>query len=155
MQFDFLKSRVNEFLGAHFKDKTALWTIYKLIFTPSHSQCAVERGFSINKELLIENLQEKSIVCQRDVYDHLQASKVDLHNYPISSGLLKSCKSARQRYSTHLEEQRSKVKADQKSNKRKLIMDAINDVKEHKKDFLHCFIERRYWKTLLPSRGIG
>ena len=91
MQFDCLKSKVDEFLGAHFKDKTALWTICKLIFTLSHSQCAVERGFSINKELLIENLQEKSIVCQRVVYDHLQASKVDLHNYPISSGLLKSC----------------------------------------------------------------
>ena len=43
--------------------------------------------------------------------------------------MLKSCKSARQRYSIHLEEQRSKVKEDQKSNKRKLIMDKINDVK--------------------------
>lgn len=69
-------------------------------------------GIYINREVLIENLQEKSIVCQIIVYDHVQASKVDLHNYPVSSVLLKSCKSARLRYSTHLEEQRSKVKGD-------------------------------------------
>ena len=112
MQFYFSKSRVDKFLGAHFKDKTALWVICKLIFTLSHRQCAVEWGFSINREVLIENLQEKSIVCQIIVYDHVQASKVDLHNYPVSSVLLKSCKSARLRYSTHLEEQRSKVKGD-------------------------------------------
>ena len=54
--------------------------ICKLFFTLSHSQCVVERGSSINKEILIENLQEKSIVCQRVAYDHVQASKVDLHN---------------------------------------------------------------------------
>ena len=42
MQFDFLKSRVGEFLGAHFKDKTVLLTICKLIFTLSHSQYVVE-----------------------------------------------------------------------------------------------------------------
>ena len=80
MQCDFLRSRVDEFLGAHFKDKSALWTICKLFFTLSHSQYVVERGFSISKEILIENLQEKSIVCQRVAYDHVQASKVDLHN---------------------------------------------------------------------------
>ena len=99
VQFDFLNSRVDEFLGAHLKDKTALWTICMLIFFFSHSQCAVEWGFCINKEILIENLQEKSIVYQRVVYDYLEASKADLHNYPISSCLLKSCKSARQKYS--------------------------------------------------------
>lgn len=133
MQVDFLKSRVDQFLRAHFKDKTACWIICKLIFTPSHNQCAVERGFCINKEILIENLQGKSIVWQKVVYDHLQASKVDLHKYPIGSDLLRSCKSTRQRYSIHLQEQRIKVKVDQKSNKRKLVMDEVNDVKEHQK----------------------
>ena len=50
MQFYFSKSRVDKFLGAHFKDKTALWVICKLIFTLSHRQCAVEWGFiSIEK----------------------------------------------------------------------------------------------------------
>ena len=37
MQFYFSKSRVDKFLGAHFKDKTALWVICKLIFTLSHT----------------------------------------------------------------------------------------------------------------------
>ena len=45
IQFNFLKSRVDEVLEAHFKNKRALWTICKLIFKFSHSQCAVKRGF--------------------------------------------------------------------------------------------------------------
>lgn len=133
MQFDFSKSRVDEFLRPYFKDQKALWAICKVIFTLSHSQSAVERGFSINKELLIENLQEKSIVSQRVVYDHLQSSNVDLHEYQLSNGLLKSCKAARQRYGTHLEDQKRKVNEDKKSNKRKSITDEINNVKNHKK----------------------
>ena len=153
LQFDFSKSRVDEFLRPYFKDQKALWAICKVIFTLSHSQSAVERGFSINKELLIENLQEKSIVSQRVVYDHLQSFSVDLHEYQMSNGLLKSCKAARQRYGTHLEDQKRKVNDDKKSNKRKLITDEINNVKDHKKrlissiDALNTDIEKLCYKA--------
>ena len=37
----------------------------------SHGQSASERGFSANKNLLVENLQEKSIECQRIVVDYM------------------------------------------------------------------------------------
>ena len=37
-----------------------------MIFTLSHGQASVERGFSINKTILSENMQPESIIaCQR------------------------------------------------------------------------------------------
>ena len=41
------------------------WKVVKLVFTLSHGQAAVERGFSDNKEVLVENMQELSLVSQR------------------------------------------------------------------------------------------
>ena len=47
------------------------WDVFKLIFTLSHGQAAVERAFSVNKELLVKNLQQLSLVSQRIVSDYL------------------------------------------------------------------------------------
>ena len=41
------------------------WKVCSIIFVLSYGQSAVERGFSINKDLLVDNLQEKSLVSQR------------------------------------------------------------------------------------------
>ena len=64
----------------------------------SHGQSAVERGFSINKELLVDNLQEKSLVSQRMVYDHIKSNKITIHEYELPGDLLKSCKLSNRRY---------------------------------------------------------
>ena len=39
--------------------------VYKLLLTLSHGQFAVERGFSMNRDMLIENLHEETLVTQR------------------------------------------------------------------------------------------
>jgi len=39
-----------------------------------HGNAAVERSFSINKECLVENLLEDSLVAQRVVYDAVSAA---------------------------------------------------------------------------------
>lgn len=43
--------------------------LIKLLLTFSHGNANLERGFSINKECLVENLEEKSLVAQRSIYD--------------------------------------------------------------------------------------
>ena len=42
-----------------------LWITMQLILTLSHGQATVERGFSVNKEVLAPNLQETSLVAMR------------------------------------------------------------------------------------------
>jgi len=46
-----------------FDDKQGpLWKVVKMVLTLSHGNASVELGFSINKELLIENKEEETIV---------------------------------------------------------------------------------------------
>jgi len=40
-----------------------------MVLILSHGNAAVESGFSVNKELLVENMEEETIVAQRVVFD--------------------------------------------------------------------------------------
>ena len=102
-----------------------IWKVCSIIFVLSHGQSAVERGFSINKELLVENLQEKSLVSQRMVYDHTNSNKINIHEYELPSDLLKSCKLSNPRYNAALEETKKREKIGTVARKRKSINEDI------------------------------
>ena len=54
----------------------------------SHGESSIERGFTINKEVLQDNLQEKSLVPQRLIIEEFEITKsLQLH-----------CKLSSQRY---------------------------------------------------------
>ena len=104
----------------------------------SHGQSAVERGFSINKELLVENLQEKSLVSQRMVYDHISTNKINIHEYELPSDLLKSYKLSNRRYNADLEETKKQEKIGTVARKRKLIDEDIQVAKKKKDEVTKC-----------------
>ena len=60
---------LGKFLGLYISRKKfdKLWNICKLTFIFSHGQAVVERGFSVNKEILVEKLQQKPLISQRMV----------------------------------------------------------------------------------------
>ena len=132
LRFDIKKDRVDEFLGLFLHRKThflSLWKVAKIIFTLSHSQCAVERGFSVNKELLVENLEKTSLCGQRMVYDHMVSTKNTPQEIEISNELKKNCKLAHSKYVAALETNKANAEINQKSKKRKFISDEIANVK--------------------------
>ena len=47
------------------------WSVIRKCLIFSHGQASVESGFSVNGSILVENLLEESLVCQRLVYDGL------------------------------------------------------------------------------------
>ena len=53
----------------------------------------MERGFSVNKECLFENMEENSIIGRRQIYDYI-SSAGGLENYEISKSLILSCRNA-------------------------------------------------------------
>jgi len=53
-----------------------LWEVFQIIVTLSHDQAAFERGFSINNELMVENMKEESLTASRFVYDTVKSSAV-------------------------------------------------------------------------------
>ena len=93
--FDKSTDAIDLFLGEflHKNQKyISFWKVCGITFVLSHGQSAVERGFSVNKQLLVENLQEKSLVSQRIVYDDINSNEIKVQEYDLPSDLLKSCK---------------------------------------------------------------
>ena len=67
-----------------------LWKVIKMVLILSRGNAAVESGFSVNKELLVENIEEDTIVAQRIVFDAIRVSgmyvtKIDIPNKMIVS----------------------------------------------------------------------
>ena len=64
-KFDYSKSRLDEFLCSFIVGDSKyqdLWQVCIFVFTLSHGQAPVERGFNVNKDTEVENLEEDSLV---------------------------------------------------------------------------------------------
>ena len=75
-------SRLDKFLYEEIgtkKEYGLLFDVIKLCLCLSHGQATVERGFFINANLIVEDLQEERIFAQRIVYD----------KFPLLVGCLK------------------------------------------------------------------
>ena len=83
------------------------------VFTLSHGQTQIERGFNVNAGLLVENLTSSLIVAQRRVYDHLSFNKRSPHGFEIKDELCVSCPNAPSKYKENLKE----IKYAEKSKK--------------------------------------
>ena len=105
--------------------------VCKIVFTLSHGQSQFDRGFNVNKEILVENLKEESLKGQRIVYDHIQSENIKLQEFKLTNELVNSYEAAHQRYYTiALEENKLTVIENQKKVKRKPVDDEISDVKK-------------------------
>lgn len=75
MNFDETKDRLDDFWftwTTKHKLNDLLMTVKTLLIL-SHGNATVESGFSINEDLLVENLRHHSIINQRIVYDYIKS----------------------------------------------------------------------------------
>ena len=93
------------------------WKVVKLVLTLSHGQAAVERGFSVNKQVL-------------DYLHYLHHVGKRISEVPMANDLLKNCKLAHSRYLAALEKQKVEAVQETKNLKRKLRRDEIANVRE-------------------------
>jgi hypothetical protein len=88
------------------QDFTKLWVVVEKVLLISHGQASVERGFSVNKQVEVDNLIGSTFEAKRMVCDHTAAvggiCNIDVDN----KQLLLSCSNARQKYGLYLEEQK-------------------------------------------------
>ena len=68
-----------------------VWTICKTVFIFSHGQSFTGRGFSVNKEIVDYNMEEKSLKSQRLVYDTINNGNAKLTDFQITPASRKSC----------------------------------------------------------------
>lgn len=79
------------------EDCKELRTIIKITLILSHGNANVERGFSVNKHCLVENMEEETIVAHRLAYDTIN-SLGGLENLMITKSLILSVRNAHSRY---------------------------------------------------------
>ena len=94
-EFKNYKERVDVFLYAHINDKKefqSLWSVFKLLLTICKNQSMVERGFSINTDVITPNLKNETLVSLRTVHDTINAMVIDLSSFVVPKELLAQCR---------------------------------------------------------------
>ena len=109
-----------------------LFSLIKMLLVLSHGQASMERGFSVNKEVEVENLMKQSVVAQRVVCEAVKSAG-GVSEIKLVNELMTSCSLARQRYTAHLEKAKELKKSEEQKQKRKAILDEIDEIKAKKK----------------------
>lgn len=82
---------LDTFLMNHLQNYPVLIKIVKYICTLQHGQSAIERGFSVNDLMLLENMLQSSLVNRRLVYDAVKNLK-SLSDIEIDNKMMKQCR---------------------------------------------------------------
>ncbi|KAJ8043443.1 hypothetical protein HOLleu_10524 [Holothuria leucospilota] len=129
------KERLDTFFGKYLKNTkfAKLWDVFKLLLTLSHGQASVERDYLVNKDMLVENMQEKTLVALRTVYDSIAATGQDFTEVPFTPRMKRNIKAARMRYKKYLDDQRKAKGENEKAKKRKAVQDELHDRQKKKK----------------------
>lgn len=89
----------------------------RIILTLFHGNAAVERGFSVNKECLIENLHEESLIAIRSVHGAILTAG-NLTNVPITKLMISDVRKSSSKRQNALKEKKLKIDEDQNARKR-------------------------------------
>ena len=109
-----------------------LWLTMQLLLTLSHGQATVERGFSVNEEVLTPNLQEVSLQAIRLVHISVLAQNIKVADFVITEALLSSCSHASNKYSMYLMEKKEEKEKTEKGRKRKALEEDLIAAKKEK-----------------------
>ncbi|GBN85658.1 hypothetical protein AVEN_88561-1 [Araneus ventricosus] len=80
-------SRVDEFFyeTVNTSKYRNLWKVGEMLLLLSHGQATVEKGFSINKKVEVENMKELLYVSQRLICDYINSTGGSIHNIKITN----------------------------------------------------------------------
>ncbi|XP_070378833.1 uncharacterized protein [Dermacentor albipictus] len=129
-------NRLDEFLTELMQFNSScgeLWKVVKLLLVLSHGQATVERGFSVNRQVAVQNLKDLSYISQRIVCDAVDKAGGVL-NVPITKELRTAVSAARQQYAAYLEAEKKKQCDDVRESKRRCIDKEIDAMKKKEKE---------------------
>lgn len=128
--------RLDRFLHQHLKEPCPqLWKVVEVILVLSHGQSSVERGFSFNKEISVENLSEVSLIAQRRLTDYIKRCG-GTTEVPLTKELLSAAASGRQNYQQHLEREKEKKRLEQSKRKIEIQTEELLALKQKKQKLL-------------------
>ena len=80
--------------------------VIKCILVLFHGPSQVERGFSFNKALMNDKMQEKYVIARRSVKDYIQTYQLEPHKVKIKKDLKRSVRFTREHCHACLEEKK-------------------------------------------------
>lgn len=112
-----------------------LTKFFKVVLLLSHGNAFVERGFSTNKEIEVENQKHPSLVAQRQVFDGVMAeADGDVGKVDITRAMISKVNHSRQEYMQALEdEKRAKTESSEEKLKKRRICDQLQELKEKRR----------------------
>ena len=134
-EFNFKVDRLDVFLQKHIgsvRSLSKLWDLLRELLILSHGQATVERGFSVNRQVMIENMKEQTFIAQRTIHDHIQ-SIGGLGQLVVSRELLAAASAGRKRYAAYLEEQKKEQQQASQNRKRKIVLEEKAELEKKKK----------------------
>lgn len=131
---NYKSERLDQFYSSIFSNNSYadIYMIIKMVLILSHGNASVESGFSVNKNMLVENLKERSLISRRQVYDAINSAGGTC-NVNIDSKMKLFCRNAHMKYQSALEDE-NKKDLDRKARmeERKRAMKEINDLQKKK-----------------------
>lgn len=129
--FNFSTDRLEVFLREKMVNYKSLWAVVRELLLLSHGQATVERGFSFNKQMSVENQDGESLIARRLTKDHIRAAGGS-DKVIITKGMVSSARSSHRRYMQHLAAEKERQEKAAKSRKRKVEEDCIDALKAKK-----------------------
>ena len=129
--FDFLKTRLDEFMKTYTLNENKFWDVCKYIFILSHGQSSVEQGFNINKDALKQNMDTSTIEALRVVLDEIIAQG-NIKTFQITKFLYKHCKLAHSQYKEDQINENKDKQVTELTRKREILQDDLLTVKKKK-----------------------
>jgi len=103
-----------------------VWTVFKMALILSHGHAAVEkRGFSVNKELVVENQQQQNLVARRISKDHIMYVN-GVTNVAITRHMVSGARSVGSTYTAYLAQWKQEAK--KKREKRKADDEVVHEL---------------------------
>ena len=112
-----LEEFLNMYMGSN-PEYHLLWTFFKKVLILSHGQASVERGFSLNKNSLRDNISEEDVISRRLVLDKIRTVGGVL-NVNISKEMKMAVRGARTIWEEKMKDE-SRKKDSEENRKRKL-----------------------------------
>lgn len=135
-EFDKSKDHLDTLLFTQLSSKKnfeSLWSVISKLLLLSHGQATVERGFSINRQMEVENLVGETYVALRFIVDTVNSLGGNVLDVPMTPELMSSVQSAHRRYKASLEQKRKEQANEERILKRKREEEEIDCLKKRKK----------------------
>ena len=120
-EYILVNKRLDDFFRIKLTGKhefSELGTVIKIFLIFFHGNAFVKIDFSVNQNVLVENMQEQSMISQRLILDQIKKFG-GLPNIEISKAMINYCRNANRKYKQYPEDKKKSENLEQKQKTEK------------------------------------